>query len=220
MARAIIRYSFDGEEGKAIRHEIGKRLLSSGRFARHGTASWKARQTRRSPTQSVISGGRSNTFRSTPMRWTTSGSTSMTPGQLQADQLSTTRVAAGGSTNVCSRSNLGSNLRDTGGDPARENPVNTGLYHSDILHLVGWGPGGRRFKSCLPDRFRRSSTAQPIFAKPDRALRERGLGARSRQRTGREPPGSLQANGAAFPPADRQLRGAVAGAVVSLSSSA
>ena len=42
MARAIIRYSFDGEEGKAIRHEIGKRLLSSGRFARHGTASWES----------------------------------------------------------------------------------------------------------------------------------------------------------------------------------
>ena len=54
--------------------------------------------------------------------------------------------------NICSRSNLGSNLRDTEGDPARENPVNTGLYHSDILHLAGWGPGGRRFKSCLPDR--------------------------------------------------------------------
>jgi len=42
MARAIIRYSFDGDEGKVIRGEIGKRLLADDRFMRHGTASWES----------------------------------------------------------------------------------------------------------------------------------------------------------------------------------
>jgi len=42
MSRAIIRYSFDGDEGKAIRMDIGKRLLDQGRFMLSGTASWES----------------------------------------------------------------------------------------------------------------------------------------------------------------------------------
>ena len=42
MARAIIRYSFDGDEGKPIRIEIGKRLMYEDRFRRTGTASWES----------------------------------------------------------------------------------------------------------------------------------------------------------------------------------
>jgi hypothetical protein len=42
MARAIIRYSFDGNAGKAIRTEIRKRLSQN--FVQHGkTASWESR---------------------------------------------------------------------------------------------------------------------------------------------------------------------------------
>jgi hypothetical protein len=42
MARAIIRYSCDGDEGKATRKEIRKRLgVSDVRFQRRGTASWE-----------------------------------------------------------------------------------------------------------------------------------------------------------------------------------
>ncbi|MFZ1926247.1 MAG: hypothetical protein WAU42_08910 [Solirubrobacteraceae bacterium] len=43
MSRAIIRYSFDGDDGKTIRMDIGKRLLERGRFIRSGTASWESR---------------------------------------------------------------------------------------------------------------------------------------------------------------------------------
>jgi hypothetical protein len=42
MARAIIRYSFDGDEGKAIRMEIRKRLMADGLFVAHGTGSWES----------------------------------------------------------------------------------------------------------------------------------------------------------------------------------
>jgi hypothetical protein len=31
------------------------------------------------------------------------------------------------------------------------NPVNPAVEHSAALELSGWGPGGRRFKSGLPD---------------------------------------------------------------------
>jgi hypothetical protein len=42
MARAIIRYSFDREEGKATRTEMRKRLSASDAgFQRRGTASWE-----------------------------------------------------------------------------------------------------------------------------------------------------------------------------------
>jgi hypothetical protein len=42
MARAIIRYSFDGDDGKAIRTEIRKRLSTN--FVQRGkTASWESR---------------------------------------------------------------------------------------------------------------------------------------------------------------------------------
>lgn len=42
MARAIIRYSFDGDHAKNIRAEIRKRLTADGRFRRLGTASWES----------------------------------------------------------------------------------------------------------------------------------------------------------------------------------
>jgi hypothetical protein len=42
VARAIIRYSFDGDEGKPIRTEIRKRLSTN--FVQQGkTASWESR---------------------------------------------------------------------------------------------------------------------------------------------------------------------------------
>jgi hypothetical protein len=42
MARAIIRYSFDREEGKASRREMRKRLSASDAgFQPRGTASWE-----------------------------------------------------------------------------------------------------------------------------------------------------------------------------------
>jgi hypothetical protein len=42
MARAIIRYSFDGDEGKAIRTQIRKRLSQN--FVQHGrTASFESK---------------------------------------------------------------------------------------------------------------------------------------------------------------------------------
>lgn len=42
MARAIIRYSFDGDEGEAIRREIRKRLMVDGLFVPLGTGSWES----------------------------------------------------------------------------------------------------------------------------------------------------------------------------------
>jgi hypothetical protein len=42
MARAIIRYSFDREDGKAVRAEMRKRLRTSDAgFQERGTASWE-----------------------------------------------------------------------------------------------------------------------------------------------------------------------------------
>jgi hypothetical protein len=41
MARAIIRYCFNVDDGKAIRTEIRKRLSTN--FVNHGTASWECR---------------------------------------------------------------------------------------------------------------------------------------------------------------------------------
>jgi hypothetical protein len=42
MARAIIRYSFDREDGKAVRAEMRKRLRTSDAgFRERGTASWE-----------------------------------------------------------------------------------------------------------------------------------------------------------------------------------
>ena len=42
MPRAIIRYSFDGDEGKPIRTEIRKRLMADGLFVASGTGSWES----------------------------------------------------------------------------------------------------------------------------------------------------------------------------------
>ncbi len=42
MARAVIRYSFDGDEGKTIRMEIRKRLMAEDLFVARGTASWES----------------------------------------------------------------------------------------------------------------------------------------------------------------------------------
>ena len=85
MARAIIRYSFDGEGARRFATRSASGSYRAVALRGTGRHRGKARPTRRSPTQSVISGGRSNTFSSAPMRSTTSGSTSMTPGQVQAD---------------------------------------------------------------------------------------------------------------------------------------
>jgi hypothetical protein len=42
MARAIVRYSFDGKDGKTIRAEIRKRLMADDLFVALGTASWES----------------------------------------------------------------------------------------------------------------------------------------------------------------------------------
>ncbi len=45
----------------------------------------------------------------------------------------------------------GRKLSETGGNSTRENPDRTGVQGSVPPPSPGWGPGGRRFKSCLPD---------------------------------------------------------------------
>ena len=45
----------------------------------------------------------------------------------------------------------GNKLSKTGGHSEAQSPMNPGPINRAIRHLVGWGPGGRRFKSCLPD---------------------------------------------------------------------
>jgi len=45
----------------------------------------------------------------------------------------------------------GNELRKTEPHSDAKNPTNTGLSTWAIPHPSGWGPGGRRFKSCLPD---------------------------------------------------------------------
>jgi len=42
-------------------------------------------------------------------------------------------------------------MSKTGENRGAENPMNSGVYDPEIPHFSSWGPGGRRFKSCLPD---------------------------------------------------------------------
>jgi hypothetical protein len=62
--------------------------------------------------------------------------------------------------NIRLGSNLGSILRVTERYPGARNPINIRTCNSAIRRRCGWGPGGRRFKSCLPDRHRGSHARQ------------------------------------------------------------
>jgi hypothetical protein len=44
-------------------------------------------------------------------------------------------------------------MSETGENRGAENPMNSGVCDPEIPRFSSWGPGGRRFKSCLPDRF-------------------------------------------------------------------
>ncbi len=45
----------------------------------------------------------------------------------------------------------GNKLSETAAHSEARNPLNPGPINRATPHPVGWGPGGRRFKSCLPD---------------------------------------------------------------------
>ena len=47
--------------------------------------------------------------------------------------------------------NLGNKLSETQEHSSVATTANTGSINRATPHLSGWGPGGRRFKSCLPD---------------------------------------------------------------------
>jgi hypothetical protein len=61
-------------------------------------------------------------------------------------------------TNVCPGNKTGNKLRKTELDSEASNPIKPGLFASAAPHPSGWGPGGRRFKSCLPDESHGSRT--------------------------------------------------------------
>jgi hypothetical protein len=45
----------------------------------------------------------------------------------------------------------GNKLSKTAAHSEAQDPMNPGLINRAIPRPSGWGPGGRRFKSCLPD---------------------------------------------------------------------
>ena len=45
----------------------------------------------------------------------------------------------------------GNKMSKTGPNLDAETPINPGILTSEERHFARWGPGGRRFKSCLPD---------------------------------------------------------------------